>query len=267
MKTIKQLSDMKGQRVLITGGAGHLGRAISSALGELGATIVLVDRSEHNLQLAKENLLNTLEVDCAAIACDLEDEKQRLELISQIRGDKKGLCCLINNAAFTGTSALDGWISELDKQSLNVWRRAIEVNLTAPFHLSQAFAPMLKEAKFGNIINITSIYGDLGPDWSLYEGTQMGNPAAYAASKGGLAQMTRWLATTLAPHIRVNAISPGGIFRDQPEVFVSRYSKKTPLSRMATEEDFKGVISFLASGLSTYVTGQIIKVDGGWSEW
>ena len=95
----------------------------------------------------------------------------------------------------------------------------------------------------------------------------MGNPAAYAASKGGLLQLTRWLSTVLAPHIRVNSISPGGVWRNQPEQFCKRYKKKTPLQRMATEEDLKGAVVYLASDLSLYVTGQNIIVDGGWSIW
>jgi len=95
----------------------------------------------------------------------------------------------------------------------------------------------------------------------------MGNPAAYSASKGGLIQLTRWLATTIAPDIRVNCISPGGVWRNQPDEFVKRYEAKTPLRRMATEEDLKGIIAYLASDLSTYVTGQNIVVDGGWTAW
>ncbi len=101
----------------------------------------------------------------------------------------------------------------------------------------------------------------------MYKGTEMGNPAAYSASKGGLIQLTRWLATTIAPDVRVNSISPGGVFRNQPKQFVDRYEKRTPLGRMATEEDFKGIIAYLASDLSKYVTGQNIDVDGGWGVW
>jgi NAD(P)-dependent dehydrogenase (short-subunit alcohol dehydrogenase family) len=124
---------------------------------------------------------------------------------------------------------------------------------------------MLKKSKAGSIINIASIYGAYAPDYSLYEGTSMGNPAGYSASKGGLIQLTRWLSTTVAPDICVNSISPGGIWRKQPEKFVKRYERRTPLARMATEEDFKGVIAYLISDMSAYVTGQNIVVDGGWS--
>jgi NAD(P)-dependent dehydrogenase (short-subunit alcohol dehydrogenase family) len=101
----------------------------------------------------------------------------------------------------------------------------------------------------------------------LYAGTSMSNPAAYAASKGGLLQLTRWLATTISPEVRVNAITPGGIFRNQPEQFVERYKARTPLGRMASEEDFRGVIAYLSSDMSRYVTGVNIVIDGGWSVW
>jgi len=125
---------------------------------------------------------------------------------------------------------------------------------------------LLRESH-GNIINIGSIYGEYAPDWSLYEGTTMSNPAAYGAAKGGLIQLTKWLATTLAPDVRVNSISPGGIERGQAKKFVDRYKSRTPLKRMACEDDFRGVIAFLASNMSSYVTGQNIRVDGGWGIW
>jgi NAD(P)-dependent dehydrogenase (short-subunit alcohol dehydrogenase family) len=102
---------------------------------------------------------------------------------------------------------------------------------------------------------------------NLYEGTTMGNPAAYAGSKGGLIQLTKWLATSLAPEIRVNCVSPGGLARGQAPEFIEKYVAKTPLKRMGTEEDFMGVIAFLASDLSAWVTGQNIMVDGGWTTW
>ena len=188
-------------------------------------------------------------------------------MLESIQKDHDSLNVLINNAAFVGTSELKGWGTTFEKQTVETWQRALEVNLTAPFHLCQSLAPLLRNSVGANIINIGSIYGELGPDWSLYDGTSMANPAAYSASKGGLIQLTRWLATTLAPNIRVNAISPGGIFRNQPEVFVKRYEGRTPLARMATENDFRGAVAYLASDMSSYVTGKNMMVDGGWGEW
>jgi NAD(P)-dependent dehydrogenase (short-subunit alcohol dehydrogenase family) len=147
------------------------------------------------------------------------------------------------------------------------WRRALEVNLTEPFVLIQAAANDLRASGRGSVINVSSIYGLVGPDWRLYDDTSLGNPAAYAASKGGLVQLTRWLATTLAPYVRVNAIAPGGVFRNTPEPFLGRYVARTPLGRMAQEEDIKGAVAYLASDLSAYVTGQCLAVDGGWTAW
>ena len=264
MVTLRELSDMSNRRVLITGGAGYLGRVMAETLAELGAAIILLDRPGAQIRGVQSNLIRHWNVSCSCIECDLELEVERERAIQEIKSDGKGLNCLINNAAFVGTTALEGWVTPFEEQSLATWHRALEVNLAAPFHFSQAFAPELRSTKGGNIINITSIYGELGPDWRLYKGTEMGNPAAYGASKGGLAQLTRWLATTLAPDIRVNAISPGGIYRNQPEAFVERYVSKTPLNRMASEDDIRGAVAYLASDLSGYVSGQILTVDGGW---
>ena len=267
MPRLSQLSDMSGRRVLITGAAGHIGRVMAETIAELGASLILVDRPGADFSAVRSEIAKISGTECHCLECDLEFEEQRVELINSVNDSGLELNCLINNAAFVGTSELSGWSVPLAEQSLPVWRRALEVNLTAPFHLSQALEPLMRRSKGANIINVTSIYSELGPDWSLYEGTSLGNPAAYAASKGGLAQLTRWLATTLAPDIRVNAISPGGVFRNQPEKFIKTYNAKTPLQRMATEEDFKGCVAFFASGLSAYCTGQILRIDGGWSQW
>ena len=267
MSNFKKISSMSDRQTLITGAAGKIGRVMSETLAELGSNLILVDYPGIDLSSLESDLKRNWEVDLWSIECDLESEEDRNKLIELVKSDGRGLNCLVNNAAFGGDSDLKGWVTPFEEQTLDTWRRAIEVNLTAPFHLSQAFTPELRAGNGGNIINISSIYGELGPDWSLYDETTMGNPAAYSVSKGGLVQLTRWLATTLAPHIRVNAISPGGVFRKQPEVFVQRYKGKTPLGRMAIEDDLRGAVAFLASDMSLYVTGQNLMVDGGWSVW
>ena len=132
------------------------------------------------------------------------------------------------------------------------------------FHLSQGLYKKLKQSGNGSIINISSIYGVYSPDWKIYKETNLGNSSAYASAKAGLIQLTKWLSSTLAPNIRVNSISPGGIFRDQPKKFVKAYNNRTSLGRMATEEDLMGIIAYLASDASSYVTGQNIIIDGGW---
>ena len=125
----------------------------------------------------------------------------------------------------------------------------------------------MKHSRGANMINIASIYGQYGPDWRMYENTDINNPAAYGASKAGMIQLTKWLSTTLAPDVRVNAISPGGVFTGQSKQFVDAYSSRTPLRRMANYGDFSGAIAFLATDMSEYVTGQVLNADGGWGVW
>lgn len=267
MTSIKMLMNLRGRRALVTGATGHLGRVIAETLAELGADFVLVDRPGSPLAEVTENLTARWNVNIQYVSCDLEQQVQRTELLEKLYRAGDGLSVLVNNAAFVGTSELQGWSVPLEEQTVETWRRAFEVNLTAVFDLCKGLAPMLRVAEGASIINIGSIYGVHGPDWSLYEGTSMACPAAYAASKGGVIQFTRWLATTVAPDIRVNTISPGGIFRNQAPIFVDRYQARAPLQRMGCEDDLRGVIAFLASDLSSYVTGQNIAVDGGWGVW
>ena len=267
MTTLNKLMSMRGELALVTGAAGGIGKVISDSLAELGSNLLLVDLPGTDLEALKKELIEKWDVDIAIIYCDLEQQQDRNELLENVNCSYESLTVLVNNAAFVGSSTLSGWAESFENQTIDTWRRALEVNLTAVFDLSKALTPILKKSRNANIINIGSIYGELGPDWNLYKDTKMANPAAYAASKGGLIQLTRWLSTTVAPNIRVNAISPGGVFRNQPEVFVERYVSRTPLARMATEDDFRGAVAFLASGLSKYITGQNLVVDGGWSIW
>jgi len=267
MTTIKELMNLKGRRALITGATGELGKVMADTLAELGADLVLVDRPDSDFQVLTKTLHKRWGVNIQYRHCDLEHQEQRSSLLNWLMSTGDGLNILINNAAFVGTSALQGWAVPFENQSIDTWRRALEVNLIAVFDLCKGLAPMLRSAEGASIINTASIYGVYGPDWKMYEGTNMSNPAAYGASKGGLIQFTRWLATTIAPHVRANAISPGGVFRNQQEAFVLRYEARTPLKRMATEDDLRGAIAYLASDLSKYVTGQNLVVDGGWGVW
>lgn len=267
MRSINQLMDLSGRRSLVTGAAGSLGKMFSHTLAELNSSLVLVDKPGTDLESLKIDIESIYGVDVEVGFFDLEREELRLSLSQLMFDSKKPLNILVNNAAFVGASDLIGWRDGFGQQSTDTWRRALEVNLTAIFELCRELSPLLRSSKSGSVVNITSIYGVFGPDWSLYKDTSMGNPAAYAASKGGVIQLTRWLATTLAPDIRVNAIAPGGIFRNQPDLFVERYSSRTPLGRMAKEEDIKGVLAYLATDLSSYVTGQTLSVDGGWGVW
>lgn len=267
MKRISELISLKGRVAVVTGGAGHIGSAMAEALAELGANIVILDISLESCLPVCERISKEYAVETLRLAVDLAQEVHIRMVPDEVVNKFGRLDILVNCAAFVGTSKLQGWITSFEEQTADTWKQALGVNLTAPFILTQVCTPALKRSGHGSVINVASIYGIQGPDMRLYEGAPMGNPAAYAASKGGLLQLTRWLATVLAPDVRVNAIIPGGVRRGQPEEFQKRYIERTPLKRMAGEEDFKGAVAYLASDLSSYVTGQNIIVDGGWTVW
>jgi NAD(P)-dependent dehydrogenase (short-subunit alcohol dehydrogenase family) len=267
MSTVPELMDLKGRAALITGGAGHIGRQVAMAFAELGAAVALMDLEEEACAAAAREVARDTNHQVLTAPCDLADEEALRKATAKAIADLGRLDILVNCAAFVGTSNLDGWVVPFEEQSAQTWRAALEVNLTAPFVLSQACAVALKASGNGSIINVGSLYGMVGPDMRLYEGTSMGNPAAYAASKGGLLQLTRWLATVLAPEVRVNCITVGGVWRNQPKRFVERFTARTPLGRMAEEKDVLGAFIYLASGMSTYVTGQNLIVDGGFTAW
>ncbi len=264
MTSIMDRFRLDGRVALVTGAAGHLGRAFSSTLAQLGAEVVLTDRAGAPLDELAQTLSDAHGVAAHAIPCDLEDADARAGLVATAGERFASIDVLVNNAAFVGTSELQGWAEPLARQSTETWRRAVEVNLTAAFDLCRDLAPRMAAGGRGSVVNIASIYGVVGPDWSLYEGTSMANPAAYGASKAGLIHLTKYLSTALAPEIRVNAITPGGIARGQASAFVERYEAKTPLGRMATEDDLCGALAYLASDASAYVTGTNLIVDGGW---
>lgn len=245
--------------IVVIGGTGHLGSAIVQAFVEAGANVLVVDKDREALG----NLTGRERYH--PYFCDLESCESRLDLARQCAKMFDRIDIIVNAAALVGTSDLEGWNTSFLDQSIDTWSRAMVVNLNSVFHICQLLTPLMCKKIGGAIINIGSIYGELGPDWRLYEGLDMSNAAAYSVSKGGLAQLTRWLASTLGPQIRINTVSPGGIYRQQPQSFVKRYEAKTPLGRMASEQDIVSVILFLASSAAGYITGQNICVDGGYS--
>jgi NAD(P)-dependent dehydrogenase (short-subunit alcohol dehydrogenase family) len=228
MKTIRELMDLSGRAALITGGAGHIGRACGEALAEAGAAVAVLDLDQGACERTAADLTGRFGVPAMALGLDLADEAALVAAPGKVAETLGRLDILVNCAAFVGT---------FQAQRLgHAFRGA------AGGHLARGPGGQPHRAVrpdpgrnalpagrgHGSVVNVASTYGVVGPDWGLYAGTKMGNPAAYAASKGGLIQLTRWLATTLAPDIRVNALSPGGIFRNQPESFVKRYEARTP---------------------------------------
>src|SRR6185503_10864539 len=267
MPSVPELMDLRGRVALVSGGAGHIGTLAGRTLAELGASVAVLDRVESDCRRVADAIRAETGVDAVGIAADLASEEATRAAVRQTIERLGRLDVLVHSAAWLGGTTAAGWTVPFAQQTVEAWDQALRVNLTAAFVLVQEAAPVLARSGHGSVILLGSIYGVVGPDASLYAGTAMTNPWGYGASKGGLLQLVRYGATTLAPHVRVNAISPGGIWRGHLEVFHARYRARTPLGRMATEEDLKGAVAYLASDLSAYVTGHNLLVDGGWTAW
>ncbi|MBL4888742.1 MAG: SDR family oxidoreductase [Candidatus Lindowbacteria bacterium] len=268
MRQLSELMNLENRIAFVTGAAGYLGLSICETLMELGAHVIVSDRRAKDCkarcaELASKGFRGTAE----PLAFDLSKRAVAKVKLKGLLKTHKRIDIVIHAAALVGTSKLKGWATDLANQSPETWDKAIDLNLTSAFVLSQQLLPALKKSKNASIIFIGSTYGVHAPVPALYKGTKMNLPAAYAVSKAALIQFGKYLSTVMAPGIRVNSISPGGIYRGQPEAFHKRYIERTPLGRMATEEDFKGAIAYLASDMSRYTTGTNLMVDGGWSAW
>jgi NAD(P)-dependent dehydrogenase (short-subunit alcohol dehydrogenase family) len=268
MRSISQLSDLTGRSALITGGAGHIGMVGADALMELGANVTLIDKDEDLCQ-KQCGLLNQKGYKAKAffVVVDVGDEKALRQSVHQANQMMGGLDIIMHSAAFVGTTQFPGWVVPFEQQTVQAWDVCMRINSTAAFVLIQEALPYLSNTGRGSVILISSIHGMIGPDMGLYSGTKMGNPMAYGVSKAGLIHMARYCATVFGGQFRTNVISPGGVWRNQSPDFHDKYKKRTPLSRMATEEDLKGAIVYLASDMSAYVTGHNLVVDGGYVAW
>lgn len=256
---------MKDFVAIITGGAGHIGRAVGRSLAARGARVAVLDKDAAQGKAFAIDLAREAGVEAAFLDADLMDPASFDAVRSQIEARWGRADLLVNNAAFYDDCP--GWGVPFAEEGYEAWLKVMRVNLLAPFFLAQKLSPLLERSPGASIVNVASIYGVVGPDHGLYAGTDMTNPAAYAASKGGLIALTRWLSTVLAPNVRVNTVTPGGVERGQAESFKARYLAKTPLGRMARESDVAESIVFLLSPEAAYITGQNLIVDGGWTAW
>lgn len=266
MASVQELMDLTGRVGLVVGGAGHLGGVAAEALADLGAQVALADLDEDGAR-GRAGQLATGDTSHFAFGVDLTVAAAATRLVEDVVAAAGRLDVVVLTAAYVGSTPLKGWAVPFEEQDPDTWRASLRINLDPVLPLTQAAAPHLRVHGVGSIVLFSSIYGLVGPDLRLYDGTGMGNPAAYAAAKGGIVQLTRWLATALAPAVRVNSVSPGGVARGQPEHFVERYCERTPLRRMADDEDVKGAVAYLASDASAYVTAHNLVVDGGWTAW
>lgn len=258
MKTIDSFR-LDGRVALVTGGAGIYGIHISRALAEAGAHVIVASRDLEKCTLFASALKDE-GLQASAELLDLGSEGSILALRERIVSGFGRLDVLFNNAVARaggdpGTTTAEEWESSM------------QINSTGLFLSCKIFGELMVNQRSGTIVNIASIYGMVGPDFHIYEGTDMTSPADYAFSKGGMISLTRYLASYYGKFgVRVNALSPGG-FRteNQPEQFVEQYTRKTLLGRMAADDDIKGAAVFLASDASSYITGQNLAVDGGWT--
>jgi len=257
---IKEYFDINNKSFLITGANGKLVNNFVKFLTKFKIKLILKDKFFEKKKIKKFQMIcKKNKIQLKIIKCDFSNNKDREKLILNLKNTK--IDVIINNATYTSNSK--HYFSKFKFQNVSEWKKIFEVNLTTVFDLIKELQPCLKKSKKPSIINIASIYGIRGPDWEIYKNTEMGNPAAYAISKAGIIQLTRWLANTLAPKTRVNSITLGGIFRNQPKSFVKKYKNKTPLKRMGIEKDVNGAILYLSSNLSNYVTGANLVIDGG----
>jgi NAD(P)-dependent dehydrogenase (short-subunit alcohol dehydrogenase family) len=260
-RNVKDLLDLTGRVAVVTGGAGMYGSGISAGLAEAGAKVVIASRNLDNCE-RKAQELRDAGGDVVAAQVDLSDEASILALGEWVEGELGRCDILFNNAVSRSTG---GDISTVTPEQ---WDDTHAVNSTSLMLTTRTFAALMEKGGGGSVVNISSIFGMVGPHFFVYGGTDMRNPAEYAFAKGGMIALTRYLATYYAPKgIRVNCISPGGYFNAQPESFVDWYCKLTPLGRMAGEEDIKGIAVFLASDASAYITGANIPLEGGWTAW
>lgn len=257
---VLQSFSLKGKVALVTGGAGLYGRQIVAALAEAGATTFIAARDVAKLEAVAEEE-RTRGHDVTALSLDLSSDAS-IEALHKEVIDRAGRCDVLVNNAVT-RSALDGWEHDLD-----AFDRSLRVNASALFKITHLFSEDMRRHKSGSVINIGSMMGMVGIEMANYEGTSMmPNPSPiYHFEKGGMINFTRWAASILGKdNVRVNCLSPGGFFNNQPERFVQNYSDRTQLGRMANSTDMMGAIVFLASDASAYITGTNIPVDGGYT--
>ena len=253
--------NFENKTVIITGGSSPIGRELVDSFLDLKANVIVIDKISKD----NKNFINKYSKKVKLFNIDLSIKKNVVNLITKLKKIKR-LDCLINNAAFVKKKNYKSYTGSVKEQSIDVFKNSLDVNLVAPFHLIKELSPLMKNSPNPSIINISSIYSFVGPDFELYKNTNMGNSAGYSSSKAALNQLTVWFASALSPKIRVNSISPGGVYRNQPATFVKKYISKCLLGKMASEENIVGPVIFLASDLSSYITGQNLVIDGGYSK-
>ncbi|MBP6754888.1 MAG: SDR family oxidoreductase [Bacteroidia bacterium] len=243
--------NLKDKVIIVTGGNGLIGSEIIKKLKYYEAIVINVDVN------IDSNLENGL------FYCDITDEKSIYNLFDEVLKKFGKLDGIVNNAY----PRTEDWGAKFENVKIESWRRNVDMQMNSIFVICQKALEIMKNQQFGSIVNIASIYGVVGNDFTVYDNTNnMTSPAAYAAIKGGVINFSRYLASYYGKNnVRINCVSPGGIFNHQNEVFVSNFETKVPMKRMGRPDDISGPVAFMLSEESKYITGQNIIVDGGWT--
>lgn len=254
---------LKDKIAVVTGGAGLIGKAICKALAEAGAKVYIADINSDKSQVIcgeiRQDSLNAEWIDM-----DITSEESIKGSVSKIIKNEGKIDIWINNA-YPRTS---DWGDKFETIKASSLKKNVDMHMNGYFVCCQKALEEMKKRQEGVLLNIGSHYGVLGPNFSIYEDTDMTMPAAYSLIKGGIVNFSRYLATYYARYnLRVNAVCPGGVFDNQDQRFVDRYCKLVPLQRMASPDDIAGPVLFLCSDAASYMTGQVIMVDGGLSAW
>lgn len=261
-KFLYEKFNLEDKIIVVSGGAGLIGSQVVKGLSEVGAKVIIAEIDEEKGKVLekkyrKENLTTYFR------KLDVTNKISINSFFQNFIEEFKRIDAWVNTAYPRSKDWGTENISNYDSYIENVNKHLGGYYLT-----TTKVADLMKEQNFGSIINFGSIYGVRAPDFSIYKGTNMKMPLPYSIIKGGINMLTKYIAAYYGKYnIRANVISPGGIFNNQPEQFVKNYENKVPLRRMGKPDDIVGPVIFLASDASTYITGQIIMVDGGWTIW
>jgi NAD(P)-dependent dehydrogenase (short-subunit alcohol dehydrogenase family) len=260
---------LDGKVALVTGGAGILGRLFCEGLAHAGARVAVVDVDGERANACAA----ALPTPSAGFACDVASAESVRACVDAVLEHFSAIHILHNNAA-TKTDNVRAFFTPFEDYPLETWRDVMSVNIDGMFLMAQAVGRhMVASGRGGTIVQTASIYGLVGPDSRIYEGSDylggaINTPAVYAASKAAVIGLTRWLATHWAREgIRVNCLVPGGVSSGQNGIFSRRYSDRVPMGRMAEAQEMVPALLYLVSDASSYVTGQVLAVDGGWTAW
>jgi NAD(P)-dependent dehydrogenase (short-subunit alcohol dehydrogenase family) len=242
------MNKLDNKVIIVTGGSGLLGKAIVNTVLAGGGVCINAD-----IHPADQGEF---------IHCDITDPASIGDVIKEVVARWGRIDGLVNNA-YPRTK---DWGKRFEDIPVDSWRANVDMQLNSCFVFCQEVCAQMKKQGSGSVVNIGSIHGVVAPDFGVYEGTEMTSPGAYAAIKGGIIHFTRYLASYFGGNnIRVNCVSPGGIFDNQNPVFVRNYLSRVPLKRMGNPSDIAGPVSFLLSDDAAYVTGHNLLVDGGWT--